>query len=95
MEYGWRNWHVHIGCCNGMSLVGSVRWVERGGVCLVPCGVRIEVRFVPKYRESLVGCAWGEVGVDRSFSAPAQASGEVGVGSREAITESVNCTVHG
>ncbi len=62
---------------------------------MVPCGVRIEVRFVPTFRFSLVGCAGGEVGVDRSFSVPAQASGEVGVVSREASTESRNWTVPG
>jgi len=59
----------------------------KGGVCLVPCGVRIEVRFVPKCRESLVGCAGGEVGVDQSFSVPSQASGEVGVSSYKVVYE--------
>jgi hypothetical protein len=94
MEDGWRDLHVYVGCCNRLHLIGYVRWDERR-VCLGPCGVRIEVRFVPKCRERLMGCVGGEVGVDRSFSVRAQASGEVSVGSREASTESRYWTVPG
>ncbi len=76
--------------------VDALQSGRKGGVRLVPKGMRMEVRCVPKYSESLRGKSGGVSGEDRSLKVKfLQRGGERKLGSRERRTLAGNCTTPG